>query len=144
MIQKQQQQTIQWVLTPVQSNLVPVLKGLGTNAKYSESPEVCEGGPRYFGHVVDIPISKGLATAGDDKRSSRNIGTSGRRCSRSPLGGRLATTLVATIFIIIFFHFSIFFHFHFFLRRNLFLIEGELGSKNLFCESGSKWPITYG
>ena len=109
MIQKQQQQTIQWVLTPVQSNLVPVLKGLGTNAKYSESPEVCEGGPSYYGHVVDIPISKGLATAGDDKRSSRNIGTSGRRCSRSPLGGRLATTLVATIFIIIF---SIFHFFH--------------------------------
>ena len=98
MIQKQQQQTIQWVLTPVQSNLVPVLKGLGTNAKYSESPEVCEGGPSYYGHVVDIPISKGLATAGDDKRSSRNIGTSGRRCSRSPLGGRLATTLVDRYF----------------------------------------------
>ena len=30
------------------------------------------------------------------------FGTSGRRCNRSPLGGRLATTLVATIFIIIF------------------------------------------
>ena len=142
MIQKQQQQTIQWVLTPVQSNLVPVLKGLGTNAKYSESPEVCEGGPSYYGHVVDIPISKGLATAGDDKRSSRNIGTSGRRCSRSPLGGRLATTLVATIFIIIF---SIFHFFHsIFSPSQPFLIEGVLGSKNLFCESGSKWPITYG
>ena len=133
MIQKQQQQTIQWVLTPVQSNLVPVLKGLGTNAKYSESPEVCEGGPSYYGHVVDIPISKGLATAGDDKRCSRNISTSGRRCSRSPLGGRLATTLVATIFIIIF---SIFHFFHsIFSPSRPFLIEGVLGLKNLFCKS---------
>ena len=141
MIQKQQQQTIQWVLTPVQSNLVPVLKGLGTNAKYSESPEVCEGGPSYYGHVVDIPISKGLATAGDDKRSSRNIGTSGRRCSRSPLGGRLATTLVATIFIIIF---SIFHFFHsIFSPSQPFLIEGVLGSKNLFSESCLKWPHYY-
>ena len=125
MIQKQQQQIIQWVLTPVQSNLVPVLKGLGTNAKYSESPEVCEGGPSYYGHVVDIPISKGLATAGDDKRCSRNISTSGWRCSRSPLGGRLASTLVATIFIIIFlFIFFPFFSFFFpFLRRHLFSLK---------------------
>ena len=30
------------------------------------------------------------------------IGTSSRRCSRSPLGGRLAMTLVAPIFLIIF------------------------------------------
>ena len=117
MIQKQQQQTIQWVLTPVQSNLVPVLKGLGTNAKYSESPEVCEGGPSYYGHVVDIPISKGLATAGDDKRCSRNISTSGRRCSRSPLGGRLATTLVDRYFH---HYFPFFFSIPFFLRRDLF------------------------
>ena len=31
------------------------------------------------------------------------FGTSGRRCSQSPLDGRLATTLVATIFNVIFF-----------------------------------------
>ena len=38
-----------------------------------------------------------------------------RRCSRSPLGGRLATTLVATISAVIFFSF-----FFLFLRRQLF------------------------
>ena len=41
-----------------------------------------------------------------------HIGTSGRRCSRSPLGGRLATTLVATISAVIFF-FSFFLFFSF-------------------------------
>ena len=58
-------------------------------------------------------------------------------------GGRLATTLVATISTVIFF--SFFFSFFFFLfisPSSMFLIEGVLGSKNLFSESGSKWPIT--
>ena len=50
-------------------------------------------------------------------------------------GGRLATTLVATIFIIIFFP-------RFFSPSSPFLIEGVLGSKNLFSESDSKCPIT--
>ena len=50
-------------------------------------------------------------------------------------GGRLATTLVATKNVIIFFFFS---------PPSLpFLIEGVLGSKNLFSESCSEWPITY-
>ena len=62
-----------------------------------------------------------------------SIGRSGQRCSRSPLGGRLATTLVATISTIIFsFSFSFFF---FFSPSSMFLIEGVLGSKNLFSES---------
>ena len=29
-----------------------------------------------------------------------------------------------------------------FAGGSVFLIEGVLGSKNLFSESGSKWPIT--
>ena len=55
-------------------------------------------------------------------------------------GGRLATTLVATKNVFIFFLFF-FFTFSFSPSRP-FLIEGVLGSKNLFSESGSKWPIT--
>ena len=56
------------------------------------------------------------------------------RCSRSTLGGRLATTLVATISTVIFFFFL--------SQSSIFLIEGVLGSKNLFSKSGSKWAIT--
>ena len=60
-------------------------------------------------------------------------------------GEQLATTLVATIFIIIFLF--IFFQFFPFLSRFSppslpFLIEGVLGSRNLFSESDSKCPIT--
>ena len=44
--------------------------------------------------------------------------------------------VVATISAIIF-HFTIFSP-----PSRPFLIEGVLGSKNLFSESGSKWPIT--
>ena len=139
--------------------------------------------------------------------ANKIIGTSGRRCSRSPLGGRLAMTLVDRYFhhysIPFFFsvatfshrrsawikkliqpkwlemaknlgfdpfpdpvgHFwatwrpfwiqqavsecprrrqaGIFFTFSLFspLSRP-FLIEGVLGSKNLFSQSGWKWPIT--
>ena len=91
------------------------------------------------------------------------IGTSGRRSSRSGFGrstgndvsgyyfllfwhersalqlvgvavGRLATTLVATIFIICFPFFS--------PPSSPFLIEGVLGSKNLFGKSWSERPIT--
>ena len=69
------------------------------------------------------------------RQDYRNFGTSGRRCSRSPLGGRLATMLVATISAVIFFFF-------FFSPSSIFLIEGVLGSKNLFSESCLKWPIT--
>ena len=58
-------------------------------------------------------------------------------------GGRLETTLVATKKV---FNFLNFFFFPFFSRfsppSSPFLIEGVLGSKNLFSESGSKWPIT--
>ena len=68
-----------------------------------------------------------------------HIGKSGQRCSRSPLGGRLATTLVDRYFHHYFLFFSFFF---FFPPSSTFLIEGVLGSKNLFSESGSKWPIT--
>ena len=53
-------------------------------------------------------------------------------------GGQLATTLVATKNVFIFF----FLFFSFFSPSSPFLIEGVLGSKNLFSESGSKWPIT--
>ena len=52
-------------------------------------------------------------------------------------GGRLATTLVATINVVIFsfsFLFS-FFSFLFSSPSSTFLIEGVLGSKNLFSES---------
>ena len=44
-------------------------------------------------------------------------------------GGRLAMTLVATINVILFFSFF------FFFLSSTFLIEGVLGSKNLFRES---------
>ena len=54
-------------------------------------------------------------------------------------GCRLATTLVATKNVFIFFSF---FPPVFFSPSSPFLIEGVLGSKNLFSESGSKWPIT--
>ena len=81
---------------------------------------------------------------GGEKIKNNNnggIGTSGRRCSRSPLGGRLATTLVATISNVIFFFF--FFSFFFsFSPSSIFLIEGVLGSRNLFSKSGSERPIT--
>ena len=49
------------------------------------------------------------------------------------LGGRLVTTLVATINPIIFFYFFPFFFL--FSPSSTFLIEGVLGSKNLFRES---------
>ena len=68
-----------------------------------------------------------------------HIGTSGRRCSRSPLGGRLATTLVDRYFH----HYFPFFFPHFFSPSRPFLIEGVLGSKNLFSESCVKWPHYY-
>ena len=66
---------------------------------------------------------------------ARAVGVAVGRCS----GGRLATTLVATISTIIFFFTTIFHHSP---PSRPFLIEGVLGSKNLFSESGSKWPIT--
>ena len=76
-------------------------------------------------------------------RSVKNIcniiGTSCRRCSWSPLGGRLATTLVDRYFHH-YFPFSIFFSHS---PSRPFLIEGVLGSKNLFSESCVKWPHYY-
>ena len=69
---------------------------------------------------------------------------SGQRCSRSPLGGRLATTIVDRYFHHYFFSIpfhSIFFPFH--SPSRPFLIEGVLGSKNLFSESCLKWPHYY-
>ena len=49
------------------------------------------------------------------------IGTSGRRCSRSPLGGQLATTLSGPLFSPLFFiPFHSIFSILFFLRRDLF------------------------
>ena len=48
---------------------------------------------------------------------NNSTGTSGWRCSWSPLGGRLATTFVATKNVFIFFFSFLFF---FFLRRQLF------------------------
>ena len=42
-------------------------------------------------------LTAGLARLVEMVSKRSSIGTSGRRCSRSPLGGRLATTLVATI-----------------------------------------------
>ena len=59
-----------------------------------------------------------------------------RRCSRSPSGGRLATTLVDR-----YFHHYFFSIFH--SPSRPFLIEGVLGSKNLFSESCLKWPHYY-
>ena len=55
--------------------------------------------------------------------------TSGRRCSRSPLGCQLATTLVAIIFTVIFFPFFSY------SPLSPFLLEGVLRSKTLFSES---------
>ena len=53
--------------------------------------------------AVEAQVQVRMSSIIADKPSIRkSIGTSGRRCSRSPLGGRLATTLVATVFIIIF------------------------------------------
>ena len=65
------------------------------------------------------------------------IGTSGRRCSWSPLGGRLATTLVDR-----YFHHYLLFPFFPFSPSWPFLIEGVLGSKNLFSKSWLERPIT--
>ena len=74
-------------------------------------------------------------------QTSWKNGTSGWRCSRSSLGGRLATTIVDRYFH----HHFFFFHFiHFpFSPSRPFLIEGVLGSKNLFSESCVKWPHYY-
>ena len=66
-----------------------------------------------------------------------------RRCSRSPSGGRLATTLVDRYFHHYFFFFFPFFFFPFHSPSRPFLIEGVLGSKNLFSESCLKWPHYY-
>ena len=41
------------------------------------------------------------------------------------------------LFFLLFFSFFLFFS-----PSSIFLIEGVLGSKNLFSKSGSKWPIT--
>ena len=68
--------------------------------------------------------------------------TSGRRCSRSPSGSRLATTLVDRYFHH-YFLFPFFFPFFFHFPSRPFLIEGVLGSKNLFSESCLKWPHYY-
>ena len=57
------------------------------------------------------------------------FGTSGRHCSRLPLGGRPATTSVNR-----YFH-NYFLHFFSFSPSRPFLIEGVLESKNLFSES---------
>ena len=65
----------------------------------------------------------------DFKKLAKTICTSGRRCSRSPLGGRLATTLVDC-----YFHHYFLFSF-LFSPSSTFLIEGVLGSKNLFSKS---------
>ena len=56
-----------------------------------------------------------------------SIGMSGRRCSWSPLGGRLATALVATISIIFFFHH----HCHPDVSVTPFFINGVLEWKKL-------------
>ena len=74
---------------------------------------------------------------------SCTIGTSGRRCSQSQLGGRLATTLVDRYFHHYFPFHSIFSIFSIFSPSRPFLIEGVLGSKNLFSESCVKWPHYY-
>ena len=61
----------------------------------------------------------------------QTFGKSGWHCNRSPFGGRLATTLVDRYFHHYFLHFP-------FSPLQPFLIEGALGSKNLFCQSGSE------
>ena len=106
-------------------------------------------------------MDKWLQSAHSRRLPNPTFGTSGRRCSRSQLGGRLATTLVDR-----YFHHSFLFSLVLFFlfprigplsrpRRpfwgplaaildcdSMFLIEGVLGSKNLFSESGSKRSIT--
>ena len=59
-----------------------------------------------------------------------------RHCSWSPSGGWLARTLVATISIVFFFFFRV-------SPSRPFLIEGVLGSKNLFRESWRERPHYY-
>ena len=78
-----------------------------------------------------------LASHLDMTLTNLGIGTSGQPCSRSPLGGRIATTLVATISVNIFFPLLFFFSslFPLFYPSRNSLIEGVLGSKNLFSES---------
>ena len=78
-------------------------------------------GGRLATTLVATILARAVDVAGEPRRS----------------GDQLATMLVATIFIIIFF-----FPFFFSPPLSPFLIEGVLGSKNLFSESGSKWPIT--
>ena len=66
-----------------------------------------------------------------------NFCMSGRRCSRSPLGGRLAMTLLANISMILFFHdFSVVIS-----PSRPFVIEGVPESKNLFREDLKKTSI---
>ena len=61
------------------------------------------------------------------------IGTSVWRSSRSAFGRSTGNDVVATINVIIFFLFFLFFFFS--SPSSTFLIEGVLGSKNLFSES---------
>ena len=64
-----------------------------------------DGGSRYS-HSVEAVARKGRASlpakVGIPHLFFLSFGTSGRRCSRSPLGDRQATTLVATVFTVIF------------------------------------------
>ena len=71
----------------------------------------------------------------DNLEVSLDIGTSVRRSSGRRSGGRLlANDVVATIFI------SLFFPFFPFPPSRPFLIEGVVGSKNLFSESCLECP----
>ena len=56
--------------------------------------------------------------------------------------GRLSGDQLATTLVDRYFHHSFFFFFFIFSPLSTFLIEGVLESKNLFSESGWKWPIT--
>ena len=64
----------------------------------------------------------------------KNVGTSVRRSSWTAFGRSTGNDVVATINVIIFFSFLFFFFFFLFSPSSTFLIEGVLGSKNLFSE----------
>ena len=114
----------------------------------------------FLWHAVNIFISLYSMFLPHNLQYVPNYWHERRRCSRLMSGGRLATTLVDRYFHHYFlfgtsggvavgccqavdWQFSIF-NFFFHSPSRPFLIEGVLGSKNLFSESCLKWPHYYG
>ena len=98
--------------------------------------------PHLLKETVQGDKEQGIRVKGSWIRGCSWIGTSVRRSSGRRSGGRLlANDVVAPIFISLFFPFFPVFPVP---PSRPFLIEGVVGSKNLFSESCLEWPKTWG